>query len=198
MPEIDGRMELIGAAILGQAEEEARELREKATMTYQREVKQFENELLDGMFGKIQAKASRIRQDSITQSAREELDARRALLNHRTALTERVFAAVAKRLTDYAKTEQYAKTALETAKKLNANYGGADTLVTVRETDKALGDKIAAIFGGTCEITDDILLGGFRLLNPAMGVLIDETLDERLAEQRPGFLERCGMNVEEK
>jgi vacuolar-type H+-ATPase subunit E/Vma4 len=195
MPEIDGRMEMIGSAIIAQAEQEAGELREKATATYQREVKQFESELLDGMFGRIQAKAARIRQDSVTAAAREELDARRALLTHRAEITERVFSAVAERLKAHAKTEEYAQAALKAAEKLKAEYAGADTIVYVAAEDKELGEKLAAIFGGGCEISDDIGLGGFRLLNPALGVLLDETLDEKLAEQRPGFLESCGMRV---
>jgi vacuolar-type H+-ATPase subunit E/Vma4 len=195
MPEIDGRMELIGTAIIGQAEQEASELREKATATYEREVKQFENELLDGMFGRIQAKAARIRQDSVTAAAREELEARRALLNHRSALTERVFAAVAERLKAYAKTEDCAKAALETAERLKPKYAGADTVVYVGAEDAPLGEKLAAIFGGSSEVADDIELGGFRLQNPVLGVLLDETLDEKLAEQRPGFLETCGLRV---
>jgi vacuolar-type H+-ATPase subunit E/Vma4 len=196
MPEIDGRMELIGSAIISQAEQEARELREKATAMFEREVKQFENELLDGMFGRIQAKAAKIRHDSVTVAAREELDDRRALLTHRTELTERVFSAVAERLKAYAKTGAYEKAALENAEKLKARYGGAETVIFVTENDKPLGEKLAAIFGGALETADDIALGGFRLLNPVLGVLLDETLDEKLAGQRQGFLETCGLNVE--
>jgi vacuolar-type H+-ATPase subunit E/Vma4 len=188
-------MELIGSAIIGQAEQEAKELREKATATYQREVKQFENELLDGMFGRIQAKASRIRQDSVTAAAREELEARRALLNHRAELTERVFSAVAERLRAYAKTEEYAQAALKAAEKLKARFAGADATVYVAAGDRLLGEKLAAVFGGRLETADDIELGGFRLLSPALGVLLDETLDEKLAEQKPGFLESCGLRV---
>jgi vacuolar-type H+-ATPase subunit E/Vma4 len=188
-------MELIGSAIIGQAEQEAKELREKATATYQREVKQFESELLDSMFGRIQAKASKIRQDSVKAAAREELDARRALLNHRAELTGRVFSAVAERLKAYAKTEEYAQAAVNAAEKLKAKFAGADTTVFVAAGDKPLGDKLAAILGGALETADDIELGGFRLLSPAMGVLLDETLDEKLAEQKPGFLESCGLRV---
>jgi vacuolar-type H+-ATPase subunit E/Vma4 len=192
MPATDGRMGLIGAAILEQAEQEAQELIDRANHTRDRELKLYESELVDAMFGTVQARSQKIRREAVKAAALEQLEAHREMLSHRAEKTEAVFAAVAERLRAFAKTPGYRESAVKTAEALKKTYGDGGIIITA---DKALGEALAAALGFERELSDDIAIGGFRLSYPEKGLLLDETLDEKLEEQRPAFLERCGLRV---
>lgn len=196
MAKMDDRMELIGSAILSQAQQEARDLIDKANETREREISRCEEEIVDGMFGKVQGKATHIRLESMKTTARDQLEAHRTLLMHRTRKTDAVFASVKARLIEYAKTPEYKESLLKLAAVLKDKYDHSTSTVFVSEADIELGGQIAEALGSTNVKADStIKIGGFKLRNSKSGILVDETLDECLDEQKPWFLQSCGLKI---
>lgn len=196
MAQMDDRMELIGSAILNQAQQEARDLIDRANATREREISRCEEEIVDGMFGKVQAKATHIRLESVKGTARDQLEAHRTLLLHRSKKTDAVFAAVKSRLIEYAKTPEYKAHALKLAEELRDKYDHSASTVFVSGDDLDFGGKIGDILGGAAVKSDSaIQIGGFKLRNDKAHILVDETLDERLEGQRLWFLQNCGLKI---
>lgn len=196
MAKMDDRMELIGSAILGQAQQEARDLIDKANATRENEISAFENEIVDSMFGKVQAKAGNLRQTSTKSIAKSRLEAHRALLSHRNEKIGTVLDNVRKRLIDYAETPQYKDSILKRAGELKDEYDHSGSVIMVSEKDVSFAEVIKKTLGsGTVKADPSIKLGGFRLRNEKAHILLDETLDERLDEQKLWLLENCGLKV---
>lgn len=192
----DERMRLIGEAILTQAMQEARGLIDKANAIHKAEIEKFENEIINGMFDKVQEHTARVRLESMKTTAKRELGEHRALLGYRAEKTEAVFNAVLERLSLYAQTREYKADMLGRARSLSGEYDHAQSDVLVREADMGLGNEIREMLGAAeVKADDSIRVGGFRLRNRAAHLLIDETLDERLEEQKLWFLQNCGMKI---
>lgn len=197
MPKLqDERMQLIGAAILAQANQEARALIDKANDMREAEITDCENGFISIMFERVQDKAARIRIEANKTRAKSEIEAHRTLLGYRAEKAGAVFQNVCERLSRYAESPGY-KTALMTrAKLLIGRYDNAHSTVLVRTADMELGREIQKLLGvAGLEADESIRLGGFKLRNTAARVLVDETLDERLEEQKLWFLENCGMKI---
>lgn len=196
MAKMDDRMELIGSAIIGQAHQEARDLIAKANAFREKEMVDFENGIIDSMFGKVQAKSSTMRLTSVKNTAKKQLEAHRTLHLHRSEKIAEVLENVRGRLIGYAGTPEYKDSMLKRAGKLKEGYDHSGSVIMVSEKDMPLAGEISKLLGGgTVEVDPSISLGGFRLLNKKEHILIDETLDERLEEQKPWLLENCGLHT---
>ncbi len=197
MAKKDDRMEQIGSAILSQANQEARELIDKANATRQQEISGFNEAVVEKMFIRMQAKASNIRITSVKTIAKNQLDAHRELLTHRTQKTDEVFLNVRKRLQDFTKTQEYKQDILTRAAALKDDYDHESSVILVRECDKNIAEEIKRELGGKAEIKSDVTIeiGGFKLKNSKARILVDETLDERLEEQKKVFLQNCGLKI---
>lgn len=196
MAKMDDRMEMIGSAILGQAKEEARELIDKANAVREQEISSFEKQVVDNMFNEVQVKANSLRLASVKAVARNQLEAHRTLLSHRSEKTGQVLDAVRERLINYAKTPQYKENTLKRADEVKSRLDHSGSVIMVSDKDSALGEEIRKTLGnGTVKIDTSITLGGFRIRNDKEHILIDETLDERLDEQKQWLLENCGLKI---
>lgn len=197
MAKTDDRIELIGSAILTQAETEAKELIEKANEIHEKEISQAESEIVDGMFSEIQAKAARIRTDSVKTAAVEQLKAHRELLAYRDKKTEAVLENVKARLVEYTKTPEYREKALAYAEAARDSYDHSESVILVCEDDLDLAKAINEKLGGKARIETSagIKIGGFKIKNLKAHILIDETMDERLEENRIWFLQNCGFKI---
>lgn len=193
---MDDRMELIGSAILSQAQQEARELIDKANEIRDREISACEEEIVGKMYGTLQTKANNIRLETVKNIASFELEAYRALLGHRAEKASSVFENVRKKLLDFTSTAEYKADVLARAAAIKDVCDHGESTIFVRESDLALAEEIKKQIGGGEIVADPgIKIGGFKINNKAARILIDETLDERLEEQRPWFLQNCKMKI---
>lgn len=196
MAKLDEKMELIGSAIVSQAEQERKSIVDKANAIREQELSACKEQLIEKMFGRVQAQTRTIRQKSIKDKAQAELRAHRELLLRRQELTTSVFAAAKTRLYDYVSTPDYPAALLSQLRKMAGSWEHSASTVFLRDDDLALAGEIEAILPG-CRVVADrtIRIGGFRLRNSAAGILVDETLDARLEAQRPWFLQTCGLKT---
>lgn len=196
MAKLDEKMQLIGQAVVEQAEQESRSIIDKANAIRDRELTEYKEQVISKMFEQIQQKTRNVRQQAVRDRARAEQDSRRALLTGREELAALIYGSVRARLLEYIHGEEYRQTLLDSLQKLRDRWDHTSTTVQLRESDMALTDQIGGLLPG-CRVEADkrIKLGGFRLRNTAAGILLDETLDARLEDTRPWFLQNCGLKV---
>lgn len=196
MERLNERVQVIGAKILEQARQQSKELIDDATRTKERELRQFQEQLTTRMFRKMQEEATAVRLGAMREAASQRLEAHRALLRRREELSGLVVAAVRGRLADYVKTPEYREQVLEKLTALAEGYDHAESTVFFSADDMELAEQAKKILPGcSAEPSGEIVIGGFRLLNKKAAVLIDETLDRKLEEQRRWFLMHCNMRV---
>ena len=132
----------------------------------------------------------------VTEYARKEYQLRRELYAERQRITDEVFDAVMQKLCIYTATDAYLDSVRISAKKAASLCGGAPCVIYLRATDITILEEIKAFFADT-ELRSDpsIAIGGVRVLCEQKGVLIDDTLDTKLNDQRRWFAEHSGLKV---
>lgn len=78
-----------------------------------------------------------------------------------------------------------------------AAYGFDRSVLKLRKKDLAFKEKLTAIYGHdiSVEITDDIQIGGFIIENKAEKIVIDESLDSALENQKDWFYKNSGLII---
>lgn len=119
----------------------------------------------------------------------------RKLMKERALLVDTLFEEVKQRLNAYRKTSAY----LETLKQRLQPYAQIkDALILqVGACDEALLDELLKELGPKAhgEVSAQITLGGFRLINPAKAQMSDESYDSVLAEAKEQFLLTSGLTI---
>jgi vacuolar-type H+-ATPase subunit E/Vma4 len=197
MTKMDERAEMIGTSILAQAEQESSEIIAQANQNRENEIRIFEDQIITDMFDKIQRRTASLRADSIKAISRAQSEARRGLLRRREELAAMVHSAVWARLFEYSKTPAYAEAMKAEISSLAGQYDHTASTVYLREADRELADAVKALLPGSAvEIDPAIKTGGWRLENTASRILIDETLDSRLATEKSWFLLHSGLRID--
>jgi V/A-type H+-transporting ATPase subunit E len=190
------RIATIGSSILAQAENESRATIEKANSIRESELKTAEEKVIMEMGEYMQRETARIRHEAGSAVASERTGAKHSLLRRRDELSKLVFASVEKRLADYAGSGEYPGDLLGEIESVKTRYDHAASIVYLRGEDMGLADRVRALLPGCAvEASARIKLGGWQLKNAAASVLIDQSLDTRLRDQKDWYLEHCNLEV---
>ncbi|MBR2589787.1 MAG: hypothetical protein IKE65_02565 [Clostridia bacterium] len=145
---------------------------------------------------KIDMAKSKIEAETKLQVAAFETQKKKEIYAKRKAYQEQVFSAAATELKDFTKTEQY-KLYIEKCLQNISDKVGANLTFSVAENDTICADAIRARYPDATVLTQaEIGIGGYTLKDEENGILIDDTLDSKLAEQTDWFLLHSGLKVE--
>lgn len=194
---IEERYKMIESSIMREAKEKADTLTAQKDNFRKNALSKAEDEVLREMYSRIQDEISDIRGNATRTVSREEAKFRQNLLLRREEITKAVFQQVRTRLIAYAKTEEYAKFMLELAAGMAKKYPLDNSVVLIRSDDYHMAAEMDKIFLGKCRIMADeaIRIGGIKLMNQAVGIFVDETLDSRLEDQKPWFYSNSGLTI---
>lgn len=114
------------------------------------------------------------------------------LIKRRMELTDEVFSAVVKKVTDFVSSDEYGNFLAESAKKLNDAIGSAVFYLNPRDEKYFL-----SLLPYCKEIKKDntVEIGGIKAVNTDMGIAADDTLDSRISAERQRFYEYSGLSV---
>lgn len=115
------------------------------------------------------------------------------LLRKRSEIAEEVFAEAKARIAAFTKSEGYPDLLQRSAKQIAERLGSACVLF-LRPEDEAFFPALRPLCAGI-ETDRSILLGGIRAEAKDRGLIADDTLDARLAQQREAFYESSGLSV---
>ena len=132
----------------------------------------------------------------VNDLAKKQLDLRNELFRKRQSLADKVFEKAKEQLLAFTKTADYTRFLERSLNEIKANCGTAQCVIAVAPSDKEKRSLIESVLPDA-QITVDphILIGGIKANCPDLGILMDDTLDTRLEEQRGWFIETCGMKV---
>ena len=132
----------------------------------------------------------------VNDLAKKQLELRNELFRERQALADKVFAQAREKLTAFTKTADYADFLRRSLEEIKAHCGTAQCVVSIAPSDEEKRSLIESVLpDAQIAVDQHILIGGIKANCPALGILMDDTLDARLEEQREWFIENCGMKV---
>lgn len=132
----------------------------------------------------------------VRETARFEQDERRRLFSTRSEMTDEIFLRAKERLLQYCATPEYKQNLLRSAAAVKKSAAGCFPILYLCERDQNYADEIKAIFKD-CEIQydDSICIGGLKAFCRETGVILDDTFDSKLSDERVRFIESAPMKV---
>ena len=183
-------------AINKDAEERRNEIIKEAEEYKKREMEKAEQEVLEDVYRLIQKETQDMRHSISRDIAGKELAGKRALLKQREDITEKVFSDAAAKLREFAQSEEYRGFIKNTVTESLAVLSGTQITVALRPDDMKYAGDIKKLLPG-CELAGDesIEIGGIRITDIQSGIIVDQTLDARLASQRGWFIEQAKLSI---
>jgi vacuolar-type H+-ATPase subunit E/Vma4 len=196
MAKMDERVEMIGSSILAQAQHESKELIAKANNERDEEITKYEEQIIQEMFQKVQKQTAALRISTVKAVSSARTLAHQSVLKRREELADVVVASVRSKLIDYVRTPEYAASLKAEIASLSGRYNASASTFYLRGADMDMAAEIEALLPG-CAVKADpaIKAGGWKMLNTDAGIMIDETIDARLAAQKPWFLMNSGLRL---
>ena len=151
---------------------------------------------LQDAYDLIREDISRRKAVIVNDLAKKELALRNELFYERQTLADKVFDEARQKLVAFTKTDDYNRFLGRSLAEIKVKCGTARCDIAIAPTDEDKRGLIADVFPDA-RITADphILIGGVKANCPELGILMDDTLDSRLEEQRVWFIETCSMKV---
>lgn len=179
------------------AKEQQKEIKNTATAFKRKELQKAEVEVLRDSYILIQKEMVQMRKSIDSEVSKIEIQNKKELLTLRQGLMEKVFAKAKDKLIEFTKKEDYKDLLKKSSKKISSILTGEKTLLFVKKEDMIFKDEIIKAFGKNCELKESkkIKIGGILGLNESLGLLIDETLDSKLENERSWFSENSGMSI---
>lgn len=144
---------------------------------------------IDNAKAKIQAKAK-------MTVATYHLKKRSDIYAKRLAYQNMIFDDAREQLCTFAKSDKY-KGFIEKSAEAISHRVSDNPTVLIAEADSAIKATVSKYIGTAAfEIDPTIEIGGLRVKDEKSGIMIDDTLDTRLSEQKDWFLNNADMRVE--
>jgi V/A-type H+-transporting ATPase subunit E len=185
------------AAVFAEIDAKAAQIEHEAEEFKEQELEKTKDEQLTKSFYLIQEKSEEIKKDFKHEVAKFSLEQKHAVLLKRNEITENIFANVKQQVVDYTNTLEYKDYLLSSVSHFakNASYDNLEIMVTSK--DLAFANEIIKAYGKDCNVKESntIELGGFIACNTDQGIYFDETLEQKLAEQKKYFIEHSQLDI---
>lgn len=182
--------------ILSEAKEKVEKLKKETEEYKQTELERAKQMEYDRIFGVMQSKVRALQWKYRQIVTKASLDARHKTLVVRNELAQKVFEETEKALLDFSSGSSYKEYLLEQIKKASENFDCSGATLYLRSEDMKFEKEIQKLIS-VSEIQPDKLnlLGGFRIVNEKLGLLLDETFKSKLNDQHEYFYRHCGLAI---
>ena len=188
------QLEHFCAALLKEAEDKKNEFLAKLDQTRATEIEKAETEVLEETYHTIQTNIEKIRSDAARRVSKLEYESRMELLKEREALVSRIFSQIEQRIRLFTQSSEYGLYLKEVCRK-TAEIFNAPCDLLLRQEDMGYAEDLLKLFkpGSRAEVTPKIRHGG--VLIRSEGRIFDQTLDQRLTDEKKEFAEKSGLVV---
>ena len=151
--------------------------------------------MLGNAYKLIQREMAEMKTEISREYSNREMEGRRKLFERRSEIMEEVFDKARERLIEFTKSDAYEKFLKDVVSSVLETLSGSDLVLYLRSEDQHFADMLKSSCKTQCEfsVDDSIKLGGVRGYSKSQGVIVDETLDARLEDQREWFVENSGL-----
>ncbi len=195
MPDESTKTSKFLEAINKYAKEQRDKLNSEAEKIRKEEEIRIEDEMLGNAYKLIQREMAEMKTEISREYSNREMEGRRKLFERRSEIMEEVFDKARERLIEFTKSDAYEKFLKDVVSSVLETLSGSDLVLYLRSEDQHFADMLKSSCKTQCEfsVDDSIKLGGVRGYSKSQGVIVDETLDARLEDQREWFVENSGL-----
>ena len=169
---------------------EAKELEAEAYQQIKAEAKKDADALLAKELVEISSNAS-------VEASLSQEEKTKKLVETREAYVTKIFKEAKNRLNEFVNSEGYKIYLIKHMEKISSLYQMSDSILKLRQNDTKYADDLVKAYGIdlTVEVSDEIKIGGFIIENKATNVVVDESLDTALENQKEWFYKTSGLMI---
>ncbi len=144
----------------------------------------------------LRDKTAKIRLETGRRISESAAECRKEVFACRSAVAERIFSAAAEKLENFTQSDEYKSFVFESAEKIISFYGSGRITLLVRSEDMKFQQELCEKYPGVSVAKDDsIKIGGVKGIDSLVTLLLDDTLDSRLKNQKKWFEENSGLYI---
>ena len=169
---------------------EAKELEAEAYQQIKAEAKKDADALLAKELVEISSNAS-------VEASLSQEEKTKKLVETREAYVTKIFKEAKNRLNEFVNSEGDKMYLIKHMEKISSLYQMSDSILKLRQNDTKYADDLVKAYGIdlTVEVSDEIKIGGFIIENKATNVVVDESLDTALENQKEWFYKTSGLMI---
>lgn len=169
---------------------EAKELEAEAYQQIKAEAKKDADALLAKELVEISSNAS-------VEASLSQEEKTKKLVETREVYVTKIFKEAKNRLNEFVNSEGYKMYLIKHMEKISSLYQMSDSILKLRQNDTKYADDLVKAYGIdlTVEVSDEIKIGGFIIENKATNVVVDESLDTALENQKEWFYKTSGLMI---
>lgn len=169
---------------------EAKELEDEAYRQLEAEAKKDADALLAKELVEISSSAS-------VEASSSQEERTKKLVEKRDAYVANIFSEAKNKLIEFVNSTEYKTYLIEHMKKIGELYQMNDSILWLREEDMKYADELVKAYGIdlTVEQSSNITIGGFIIENKETNVVVDESLDFALENQKDWFYKTSGLMI---
>lgn len=174
---------------IDQVDQEIADIREKALQSLESDAQREAGIALEQELKELQSEHA-IRLSKVHE------ETNRKLMAKRSELCDKVFHEATEKIKSFTQSKEYLEMLKKKAAALSATPYENVTFY-VREADKAYLKDIEHAYGKSCNISvdDDIIVGGLRMECLASGIVVDETFDTAIHDEKDWFYTNSGLFI---
>ncbi|MEG1447782.1 MAG: hypothetical protein RR048_02285 [Oscillospiraceae bacterium] len=191
--EFNGKMKKFQKSIMEAVETKKEEIESQVKKYKQKELEEFEDDVLSEAFVKIQSKISQLNAETEKELLEITAEYEKKILELSGEYFDKIFLEVMERLVSYTETEEYRANIIEKASKLPRC---SSSTIKLASRDISLKDEIQKCYGGELKVVADddaVLIGGFIFENGEQNIKDDQSLFTKLESQKELFYTKFGL-----
>mgnify|MGYP000398961441 FL=1 len=170
--------------------DEAKRLEEEAYNQIKAEAKKDAEALLAKELVEISSNAS-------VEASSSQEEKTKKLVEKRDEYVANIFSEAKDKLVAFANIKDYQAYLVKHMEEIGKLYPMSDSTLELREADMKYKDELIKAYGTALEVevSDKITIGGFIVKNKATNVVVDESLDFALENQKDWFYKTSGLMI---
>lgn len=144
----------------------------------------------------VNAKTASIKLEAGRRISESASECRKNVFSRRNEIADKTLSSVAEKLGEFTESEEYKAFLFGCAEKILDDFGSGNVTLLLRPEDMKFKAELEAKFPNASVSQDDsIRIGGLKGINSIVTLLIDDTLDSRLEQQKRWFEENSGLYI---
>lgn len=195
------KLPILRERMLAKAEAESKAMKMQTERLRAERLEKAKSQALQEAYQFIQAQQGDMNVQATAAMSQTGMEMRKKLISQRDKCSEEIFQAVRRKLEEFSLSgkeyEEYLKTVF-TEVVQNGRFSIKEAIVYISPRDMKYKELFQTVSPELCHIEadDKISIGGFILEEPVRGLLLDETLEEKLNRQKEWFYRSSGFTVE--
>ena len=174
--------------VISQAEDKKNEVLKELEAKRTEEIEKYKKKLENNLDRYFKESSEKVQHNMANKISEKRFEYKKEYFCERERLIQQIFENVTKKLEDYVKTDDYAKSMVEKIRSAMENADHDYTVVISSADEKLI--ELAKSEGFKAEVIDRNFIGGCRVVNNTQKTMVDMTFAMAMESESEAFLEK--------